>query len=320
MNDLVGVNRAGGMPATQDAAVSQIRAMQDAVIDGEVAATERILHVTDSLAARCKAEDWNVANVECGVLKRMIEFRWDADNPRREQGTNRHTSRVSDGNSRIAAPSTESKIHDAYEDATEEDIVEVARQARETQKPPTRADVRRVVEERTTPHVTHNSGNNEWYTPAYIIDAARATMGGIDLDPASTPTANARVGATDIWTIEDDGLAQPWHGRVWMNPPYSKDLMNSFVGKLIEEVASGRVDQAVVITNNATETEWGRQLLSAANAVCFTYRRVRFLEPSGEERDTPLQGQMIIGLRVDVDTFIDQFKGIGSTSAWQTYI
>ena len=30
-----------------------------------------------------------------------------------------------------------------------------------------------------------------------------------------------------------DGLQLPWHGRVWMNPPYSKDLLAPFVDKLI---------------------------------------------------------------------------------------
>jgi ParB family chromosome partitioning protein len=162
-----------------------------------------------------------------------------------------------------------------------------------------------------TAHVSHNSGQNEWYTPKKYIDAARAVMGGIDLDPASSPRANQIVGATQYYTKDDDGLTMQWGGKVWMNPPYAQPLIGQFTEKLKYHVEAGDVQEAIVLINNATETEWFGALLDIFSAVCFPEGRIKFIDEQGRPSGAPLQGQAIIYIGVNRAQFIKEFKGFG---------
>ena len=176
----------------------------------------------------------------------------------------------------------------------------------------TGAVVQRMVEKVKTPHVSHNSGNNEWYTPPEYIEAAREVMGGIDLDPASSEIANGTVGAARFYTEEDDGLCHLWGGRVWLNPPYASNLIGSFTEKLAFHVRQGDVTEACVLVNNATETGWFNAILNVASCVCFIRSRVKFVDADGNPTGAPLQGQALLYIGDKVESFAQACADFGT--------
>lgn len=101
--------------------------------------------------------------------------------------------------------------------------------------------------------VQHSSDSNEWYTLPFWIDKARDLMGGIDLDPASSVEAQSWIQAQTYYTQADDGLQQPWWGKLWLNPPYGKcnhakgiHGTTAWVQRAIADYEAGRVTQAVL--------------------------------------------------------------------------
>ena len=160
-------------------------------------------------------------------------------------------------------------------------------------------------------HVSQNSGETEWYTPAVIIEPARQVMGGIDLDPASTAVANRTVQASQFYTTDDNGLTQSWSGRVWLNPPYGQPLIAQFAERLSSSVQSGDVRQACCLVNNASETQWFRTLAGSASARCDIAGRVKFLAEDGEPRNTPLQGQAVLYFGSRTAEFVAAFESLG---------
>ena len=168
-----------------------------------------------------------------------------------------------------------------------------------------------AVREAARPHVVNNSGNNEWYTPPDIIERARRAMGGIDLDPASSDVAQRTVQAGRYRTAEDNGLACEWKGNIFLNPPYSSDLIGQFCHHLVREYVAGRMKSACVLVNNATETGWWEKLSEVATAVCLINRRVRFLDVTGKPTGAPLQGQAVLFVGEDTESFEREFKPLG---------
>lgn len=190
------------------------------------------------------------------------------------------------------------------------DIVEQAKaDARDEGRIVTRQDVLNAIsDEKKKPHIAYNSGNNEWYTPTEIIEAAREVMGSIDLDPASSDIANEVVKAGTYYTAEDNGLVRPWFGNIWLNPPYASDLIGRFIDRLIEARADYK--QSIVLVNNATETRWFSSVVEISSAIVFPTSRVKFYMPN-KQTGAPLQGQAILYIGDNAERFLESFSCFG---------
>lgn len=191
--------------------------------------------------------------------------------------------------------------------ASEPEIVEkyIERTIKQDEAPTTSGALRAIQESRK-PHVTNNSKDDEWYTPAKYIESAREVLGRIDLDPASNDFANKTVKADRYFTEESNGLEQEWSGNIWMNPPYSTALLSQFADKLI----SSNFSQAIVLVNNATETAWFEKMISKASAIVFHKGRIRFVKRDGEH-GAPLQGQAFIYYGDNAERFLEVFSKYG---------
>jgi phage N-6-adenine-methyltransferase len=154
------------------------------------------------------------------------------------------------------------------------------------------------------------SGEVEWYTPPEYIELARKVMTKIDLDPASSDDAQKIVQADKFLTVKDDGLKHAWKGRVWLNPPYRQPEISNFAQKTVDEVKAGNVSQAIMLTNNCTDTEWFHLLAGNCVAICFKRGRIKFIN-EGQEGAAPTNGQAFFYFGHNIAGFLRVFSSTG---------
>ena len=149
--------------------------------------------------------------------------------------------------------------------------------------------------QQTALKVYHRSQTAEWATPQWFFDEYHAEF-GFTLDVAAQP-GNAKCAR--YFTPEEDGLAQPWEGVCWMNPPYGKTI-----GPWIAKAAQSAQDGATVVALLPVRTDtkwWQRYCLPLPPAdVRFVPGRLTF---GGAANPAPFPNAVVIfrppaGLRV----------------------
>lgn len=158
--------------------------------------------------------------------------------------------------------------------------------------------------------INADGGSDEYFTPLEIVEAARRVMGTIDLDPASSVAANARIKAARIFTLNEDGLTQQWVGAIWLNHPFGKHTNKPWIAKLFTEYASGRVTAAICIAFASTSEQWFRPLLSQPQ--CFIHKRTNYFLPDGTIKKGVTKGSVVTYFGQNVKRFSKEFSKIGT--------
>lgn len=113
-------------------------------------------------------------------------------------------------------------------------------------------------------------------TKVEFMAQLEARFGRFDLDVAAAPH-NAK--APKFYTLEDDGLAQPWRGNVWCNPPYSGLMkwMEKAWAEWLDPFGPERI--VMLMPSNRPEQEWWQQKV----------------EPYRDRPDSPLRVEFLPG-------------------------
>lgn len=119
------------------------------------------------------------------------------------------------------------------------------------------------------------TGKEDWLTPPEIVRA----LGPFDLDPCS-PLVRPWDTAAKHYTREDNGLMQPWEGRVWLNPPYGNDTV-----KWMRRLANHGNGIALIFARTETKVffPW---VWDHATGLLWLYGRISFYTKEGRRGGT----------------------------------
>ena len=120
-------------------------------------------------------------------------------------------------------------------------------------------------------------GSDERYTPPWLLERVTAFLGPGWFDPC--PRSYGAAPAVN-------GLAIPWQGRVFCNPPYSR--MGPWVAKFCGE----SFREGLLLTLAYTDTRWFQPLFDYT--ILFPQGRICFLDATGRAMNRPPFGSALV--------------------------
>jgi len=168
--------------------------------------------------------------------------------------------------------------------------------------------------------VQHSSETVEHYSPPDYMALVHRTMGGIDLDPASCEKANTIVKASRYYS--ENGLEQPWNGRVYLNPPggslevkigNARGKVNSqahWWATLVDRFTKGMLEEAIFMCFNLELLRYA-QRYAVMHPLdfphCVPKDRIPFLNSELQVQKSPGHPNMVVYLGCNVDAFVSAF-------------
>lgn len=123
------------------------------------------------------------------------------------------------------------------------------------------------------------SRGDHYNTPWWVLEPIYDFAGYFSLDPCWN--ARSLVPADHLYGVKEDGLAQPWFGKVFYNPPYSRGNLWRWTQKAIWEYETGATDESFGLVPADTSAGWLQEAMPRASALLFYKRRIRFVGAPG---------------------------------------
>lgn len=114
-----------------------------------------------------------------------------------------------------------------------------------------------------------SSNTGEWETPQDLFDRLNEEF-HFTLDVCAT---EENTKCEVFYNEEADGLALPWSGVVWENPPYGRDI-GKWMKKAREYGEQGGI--AVCLVPARTDTKWWHENCMCASEIRFIEGRLKF--------------------------------------------
>ncbi len=131
---------------------------------------------------------------------------------------------------------------------------------------------------------TNTVNNDTWLTPPEIIQS----LGEFDLDPCS-PINRPWDTAKNHYTIDDNGLLHEWLGRVWLNPPYGREL-EAWLNRMALH------GNGIALIFARTETKaFQEYVFPYANSIMFIKGRLQFYDVKGNKANNANAPSLLIG-------------------------